>query len=367
MLQRRIGCQMRTPLNRAIQTPDLPCWRGAGLLFGSASGGRWKPCPRNSHFGGKRYMFELKEDDAACRQGYNSGTFFLFYNFSPFLQHKGTMVLAPKINASEIKRILEKFRQGEERIEDSMLVGCSDECTPYFALDLGFLERSALESELNGSFAELRKAFFQLEEEDASLISTAQSLLRWHDNNRYCGKTGQPTMKNLSGSKRVCHSSGIIYYPQIFPVVITLVSDGSRCLLVRQASFPRGMYSALSGFCDMGETLEDTVRREVAEEVGLEVESLWYSASQHWPFPNSTLMIACHALVHPQQSKININIQELEAAKWFSHEEVVKALGREPKSSKEKDDSLSFWVPPKQAIAHQLIQEWVKKQASVPA
>ncbi|XP_054839198.1 NAD(P)H pyrophosphatase NUDT13, mitochondrial isoform X2 [Eublepharis macularius] len=151
------------------------------------------------------------------------------------------------------------------------------------------------------------------------------------------------------------------------PVVITLVSDGSRCLLVRQESFPRGMYSALSGFCDVGETLEETVKREVAEEVGLEIESLWYSASQHWPFPNSSLMIGCHAMVCPQQSKISINRQELEAAKWFSLEEVEQALRREPKPSQERDNSLSFWVPPKQAIAHRLIQEWVKKQAVIRA
>ncbi|XP_063163546.1 NAD(P)H pyrophosphatase NUDT13, mitochondrial isoform X2 [Candoia aspera] len=269
-----------------------------------------------------RYMFKLKEDDDACRQAYNSGTFFLFYNLSPFVQQKGKALLAPKIKAAEIKRFLQKFQQNEEVIEESMLVGCSEECTPYFALDLGSLSRSAVESELDGSFADLQKAFFQLEEEDASLVSTMS------------------------------------------PVVITLVSDGSRCLLVRQASFPKGMYSALAGFCDVGESLEETVQREVAEEVGLEVKSLWYSASQHWPFPNSTLMIACHALVHPLQSKCTVNTQELESARWFSHDEVVKALGREPRPSKEKDDCTSFWVPPKQAVARRLIQEWVKKQTS---
>ncbi|XP_053162160.1 NAD(P)H pyrophosphatase NUDT13, mitochondrial [Hemicordylus capensis] len=314
-----------------------------------------------------RYLFQLKEDDEACRQAYHAGTFFLFYNNLPFLQQEGKMFLAPKINGAEIKKILEQFRQSEEKIEDSLLIGCSYECTPYFALDLGSLERAAIESELNGSFVDLWKAFFQLREEDASLISTAQALLHWHDNHQYCGKTGQPTRKNLAGSKRVCQGSGLICYPQMSPVVITLVSDGSQCLLVRQASFPQGMYSALAGFCDVGESLEETVRREVAEEVGLEVESLWYSASQHWAFPNSSLMIACHALVNPQKNKISIDRQEIEAAKWFSHEEVVMALGRKPQSSIEKDDGSSFWVPPKQAIAHQLIQEWVKKHAAVPA
>uniref|UniRef100_A0A8C5SZQ8 NAD(+) diphosphatase n=1 Tax=Laticauda laticaudata TaxID=8630 RepID=A0A8C5SZQ8_LATLA len=268
------------------------------------------------------YMFKLKEDDDACWQAYNSGTFFLFYNFSPFVQRKGKALVAPKLKTAEIKRLLQKFQKSEKMIEESVLVGCSEECTPYFALDLGFLPKSAVESELDGSFGELQKAFFQLEEEDASLISTMS------------------------------------------PVVIILVSDGSRCLLVRQASFPKGMYSALSGFCDIGENLEETVQREVAEEVGLEVKSLWYSASQHWSFPNSILMIACHALVHPLQSKCTINTQELESAKWFSHEEVVMALQREPKPSKETDDSISFWVPPKQAIARRLIQEWVKQKTS---
>ncbi|XP_032087358.1 nucleoside diphosphate-linked moiety X motif 13 [Thamnophis elegans] len=311
-----------------------------------------------------RYTFKLKEDDDACRQAYNSGSFFLFYNFSPFVQRQGKALLAPKLKTGEIKRLLLKFRKSEKMIEESMLVGCSEQCTPYFALDLGSLPKSAVESEFDGSFGELQKAFFQLEEEDASLISTSQALLRWHDNNQYCSKTGEPTVKNLSGSKRICHANGIIYYPQMSPVVITLVSDGSRCLLVRQASFPKGMYSALAGFCDMGESLEETVQREVAEEVGLEVKSLWYSASQHWPFPNSILMIACHALVDPLQSKCTINTQELESARWFSHEEVVKALEREPRPSKETDDSTSFWVPPKQAIARRLIQEWVKQKTS---
>lgn len=115
---------------------------------------------------------------------------------------------------------------------------------------------------------------------------------------------------------------------QMSPVVIVLVSDGKRCLLGRQSSFPRGMYSALAGFCDMGqcalpvttspaphtcltslavsgESLEDTVCREVAEEVGLEVHSVSYSSSQHWPFPHSSFMMGCHASVSPAHSQVS--------------------------------------------------------------
>ncbi|KAJ7408817.1 nucleoside diphosphate-linked moiety X motif 13 isoform X2 [Pitangus sulphuratus] len=196
------------------------------------------------------------------------------------------------------------------------------------------------------------------------LVPQAQSLLRWHDSHRYCSKTGQPTQKNPAGSKRVCQASGITYYPQVSPVVITLVSDGSRCLLARQPSFPPGMFTALSGFCDVGESVEEAVRREVAEEVGLEVESLRYSASQHWPFPSGSLMLGCHALVAAQRAEISVDSLELEEARWFGLEEIVEGLKREPRSSKQDDGSVLPWFPPRQAIAHQLICEWVGQQSA---
>ncbi|KAM6067267.1 NAD(P)H pyrophosphatase NUDT13, mitochondrial isoform 1-T2 [Chlamydotis macqueenii] len=314
-----------------------------------------------------RYLNELKEDDSLCRQARTSGTFYLFHNLSPFLQKVGKKYFIPQLSAAEIKRILEKFNETEEWIEKSVLIGCSDEHVPRFALDLGALEKSVIESELKGSFTDLRKALFVVDGKDSPLLASAQCLLRWHDSHQYCSKTGQPTQKNVAGSKRVCHASGITYYPQVSPVVITLVSAGSRCLLARQPTFPKGMYTALSGFCDMGENVEETVRREVAEEVGLEVESLRYSASQHWPFPSSCLMIACHALVRAPQAEISMNSLELEDARWFGLEEIVEGLKREPGSSKQDDGRFLPWFPPKQAIAHQLICEWVKQQTSQPA
>ncbi|XP_030343597.1 nucleoside diphosphate-linked moiety X motif 13 isoform X1 [Strigops habroptila] len=314
-----------------------------------------------------RYLNELKEDDSLCRQAQTSGTFYLFHNLSPFLQKVGEKYFVPQLSAAEMKRILEEFKETEQWIEKSVLIGCSDEHIPHFALDLGALEKSVIESELKGSFTNLRKALFVVDGKDSPLLASAQSLLQWHDSHQYCSKTGQPTQRNVAGSKRVCHASGITYYPQMSPVIITLVSDGSRCLLARQPSFPQGMYSALSGFCDMGENVEETVHREVAEEVGLEVESLWYSASQHWPFPSSCLMIACHATVRAQQAEISMNRLELEEARWFGLEEIVEGLKREPRSSKQDDGSFLPWFPPKQAIAHELICEWVKQQTSQPA
>ncbi|XP_012315662.1 NAD(P)H pyrophosphatase NUDT13, mitochondrial isoform X2 [Aotus nancymaae] len=320
-----------------------------------------------------RYLFELKEDDDACKKAQQTGAFYLFHGLAPLLQTSAHQYLAPQHSLLELERLLGKFGQDAQRIEDSVLIGCSEQQEAWFALDLGLdnsssisasLPKPEMETELKGSFIELRKALFQLSAKDASLLSTAQALLRWHDAHQFCSRSGQPTKKNLAGSKRLCPSTNIIYYPQVAPVVITLVSDGTRCLLARQSSFPKGMYSALAGFCDIGESVEETVRREVAEEVGLEVESLQYCASQHWPFPNSSLMIAYHATVKPGQTEIQVNLRELETAAWFSHHEVATALKRKGPYTQQQNGTVPFWLPPKLAISHQLIKEWVEKQTS---
>ncbi|XP_051969043.1 nucleoside diphosphate-linked moiety X motif 13 isoform X5 [Xyrauchen texanus] len=197
---------------------------------------------------------------------------------------------------------------------------------------------------------------------DAPLVAKGQAVLRWHQTNGFCSATGQPTIRNQSGSLRVCHSSGITYYPKMAPVVIVLVSDGSRCLLGRQSMFPAGMYSALAGFCDMGESVEEALHREVAEEVGLEVETLQYSGSQHWPFPQSSFMIACHATVNPDKTQVSVDKAELEDACWFTVEEVTEALQMKKPPRNRKGEPPVFWVPPSYAIANQLIQEWANQQ-----
>ncbi|XP_029397488.1 nucleoside diphosphate-linked moiety X motif 13 isoform X4 [Mus pahari] len=220
-----------------------------------------------------------------------------------------------------------------------------------------------MEAELGGSFIKLRQALFQLNSVDSSLLFTAQALLRWHDSHQFCSRSGQPTQKNMAGSKRVCPSNKIIYYPQMAPVVITLVSDGARCLLARQSSFPKGLYSALAGFCDIGESVEEAVQREVAEEVGLEVENIQYSASQHWPVPNSSLMIACHATVKPGHTEIQVNLKELEAAAWFRLDEVVTALRRKGSLALQPSEASQLLLPPKLAVAHHLIKKWVETQS----
>ncbi|KAM5140820.1 NAD(P)H pyrophosphatase NUDT13, mitochondrial [Mantella aurantiaca] len=307
-----------------------------------------------------RFLFELKENDDICRQALKTGSFYVFHNLSPLLRKSDSSYYVPVITCAELLKTLGKHGRDKSTLEDSVLVGCSDSFTAEFALDLGTLEQSSLEKDFLGKFTDFAKAIVKIDGKNGSLFSRGQALLRWHENNQYCSKSGKPTQRNVSGSKRVCSSNGNIYYPQMSPVVITLVSCGNRCLLANQETFPSGLYTALAGFCEIGETLEETVRREVAEEVGLEIDTLRYSGSQHWPFPSSSLMVACQATV--KDHKLNINRAELKDAKWFSLDEVIEALQVNILPPKMADGTVPVWVPPRFAIAHDLIQEWVQEQ-----
>ncbi|KAI1886946.1 hypothetical protein AGOR_G00201000 [Albula goreensis] len=319
----------------------------------------------SSYVSRMRYLMRLKEDDDACRVALQSGTLMLFHKLAPLLRPTARGIYQlHKLQASDVKGILGKLGENEQLLNTSVLIGCSDSDVPQFSLDVGSLEQAAVEEMCGGVFIDLRKAFFLLKGPEAPLVAKGQALLRWHQTHAYCSATGQPTERNQAGSQRVCLQNGATYYPQMAPVVIVLVSDGRRCLLARQSTFPRGMYSALAGFCDMGETTEETLRREVAEEVGLEVESLQYSGSQHWPFPQSSFMVACHATVSPDRAEVNLNGAELEDARWFTLEEIEEALKRKTPPRSKKGEPTEFWVPPSYAIANKLILEWANHTKS---
>lgn len=310
-----------------------------------------------------RHLNELKENDEACLAALQRGSIFLYHRLAPLLQRTDTGIFRlPLLHTEDVERVLEQMGKSKELVRESVLVTCSEDNQAQFSLDVGELDQSTVEELCKGAFVDLRKAFFVLRGEEAPLVARGQALLRWHQTNGFCSASGQPSTRNQSGSQRVCHSTGITYYPKMSPVAIVLVSDGKRCLLARQASFPPGMYSALAGFCDMGETLEETLRREIAEEVGLEVESVQYSGSQHWPFPQSSFMVACHATVNPQHAQVSVDEEELEDARWFSLEEIDAALKVKRPPRNAKGDPITFWVPPKYAIANRLIREWAAYQ-----
>ncbi|XP_041941356.1 nucleoside diphosphate-linked moiety X motif 13 isoform X3 [Alosa sapidissima] len=297
--------------------------------------------------------------------------------------------------------VLDKLGKSRALVNEAVLITCTEQHEAQFSLDVGVLDKSEVERLCGGAFIDLRKAFFLLRGPEAPLVARGQALLRWHQTHGFCSASGHPTFRNQSGSQRVCHSSGQTYYPKMAPVVITLISDGTQCLLGRQATFPRGMYSALAGFCDMGETIEETLRREVAEEVGLELcvcvynavcvcvcvcvagetieetlrrevaeevglelDSWRVSGTQHWPFPQSSFMVACHATVTPGNTQVSLNHEELEDARWFSLQEIEEALRLKKPPRNPEGETPTLWVPPSYAIAHQLVQEWVQQQRS---
>ena len=178
-------------------------------------------------------------------------------------------------------------------------------------------------------------------------LSQAKSLLYWHKHNTFCANCGEPTRPSIGGSRRECDNCKRHHFPRLEPVVIMLVTDGDRCLLGRQERFPPGVYSCLAGFAEIGETLEDAVRREVLEEAGIKVGRVDYFASQPWPFPSS-LMIGCTA--EAASSDITIDAIELEDARWFSREDARLMLSRQHPDG--------FACPPKLAIANLLIGAW---------
>jgi NAD+ diphosphatase len=159
------------------------------------------------------------------------------------------------------------------------------------------------------------RAIFQLAgAETFALAGRATQLLDWQNNHRFCGRCGTPTTMKAGEMAMLCPACGLLAYPRISPAVMVLVRDGDRLLLARSPHFKPGVFSALAGFVEPGETLEQCAAREVREEVGIAIANLRYFDSQPWPFPNS-LMVAFFA--DYAGGTIAPDTNEIEAADWF--------------------------------------------------
>lgn len=185
-------------------------------------------------------------------------------------------------------------------------------------------------------------------------LGEAKSMLDWHRRHRFCANCGARSRSTAAGWQRLCDACGARHFPRVDPVVIMLTIDGERCLLGRQRQFAPGMYSALAGFVEPGETVEDAVRREVHEEAHVTCAEVVYFASQPWPFPSS-LMIGCFAKA--SDTDIVIDTTELEDARWFTRAEVAAML------EATHADGLS--APKPFAIAHHLLRAYVEHGAAV--
>jgi NAD+ diphosphatase len=161
----------------------------------------------------------------------------------------------------------------------------------------------------------LRALFGVLDDMQFALAGRALQLLGWDRTHRFCGACGAPTVSRASERARECPACGLVAYPRVAPAVMALVRRlPEEILLARSPRFPPGMYSAMAGFVEPGETLEQCLEREVLEEVGVRVRNLRYFASQPWPFPHS-LMIAFVA--DWESGEIRADPLEIEAAAWF--------------------------------------------------
>jgi NAD+ diphosphatase len=186
-----------------------------------------------------------------------------------------------------------------------------------------------------------------------SAIAEAKSMVNWHQRHGFCANCGARTAMREGGWKRECPSCKAEHFPRTDPVVISLVTSGSKCLLGRQRHFLPGMYSCLAGFVEAAETIEDAVRREIFEESGIRCTDVQYYMAQPWPYPSS-LMIGCSA--RALNEDIIIDRSELEDVRWFDREEARLMITRQ------HPDGLAG--PHPFAIAHHLLGRWVHSSES---
>ena len=185
---------------------------------------------------------------------------------------------------------------------------------------------------------------------DLAIYGGARSIVDWHARHRFCAQCGGQTKLAKGGWQRDCTACGMSHFPRTDPVAITLVEHDGRLMLGRGKGWPEGRFSALAGFVEPGESIEEGVAREVLEESGVRVHNVRYVASQPWPFP-SQLMIGCHAMA--DDDAITMDETELAEIRWFTRPEVEAAFAG--------DQSAPFARPVEQAIATHLLKWWLDR------
>ena len=193
-------------------------------------------------------------------------------------------------------------------------------------------------------------AMAALSPSDLALYGGTRSIVDWHARHRFCANCGGATALAKGGWQRNCGQCGAQHFPRTDPVAITLVEHDSRLMLGRGLNWPEGRFSALAGFVEPGESIEEGVAREVFEESGVRVRDVTYVASQPWPFP-SQLMIGCHAFA--DDDSVRMDATEMAEIAWFTRAEVTAAMAGEA--------GARFLKPLDQAIATHLLRWWLER------
>ena len=227
---------------------------------------------------------------------------------------------------------------------------------PRFGIGIDPAAIEALKARADLKLIDLRTIAVQGEVDTVHVppLAEAKAILGWHARHRFCPNCSAATVLTQAGWRRDCPVCKAEHFPRTDPVVIMLPIKGDRCVLGRSPRFPPTMWSCLAGFCEPGESIEEAVRREVAEEVGVTCARVRYFASQPWPFPAS-LMIGCHA--EAVSDEVVIDKSEIEDARWFDRAELKSMLLRQ------HPQELS--TPPPIAIAHHIIRDFVEHGSEV--
>jgi NAD+ diphosphatase len=221
--------------------------------------------------------------------------------------------------------------------------------TAVFAVDLeGGTDPAEGPLQGMGAFEDLRGAALRLPPTDAAMVATAKQMFEWRRRHRHCAACGNQTDVVEGGWKRQCPACKAEHFPRTDPVVIMLAVHGERCMVGRQAAWPPRMFSALAGFLEPGETIEEACARELEEEAGLKTASVAYHSTQPWPYPSS-LMIGLIAQVEDDDATPDQT--ELSEVKWLT-----KAEARDVLAGKHPDVA----APTPMAIAHQLLKAWAE-------
>jgi NAD+ diphosphatase len=221
--------------------------------------------------------------------------------------------------------------------------------TALFALDVSAAGNPGNVGPLAGLgyFREARAAAQIASVRDAAIIAQAKAMIDWHQRHGFCPRCGAPTKLVDAGYRRLCDQCKAEHFPRVDPVVIMLATHDETCLVGRGKQFPPGMFSALAGFIEPGETIEEAVRRELMEEASVKVSEVTYYATQPWPFPSS-LMIGCFAKAESRYAMPDDN--EIAEVRWLE-----RSVVRDLLEGKQRE---GIRVPPPIAIAHHLIKTW---------